>query len=110
MKDTTYFEMVKDILINHPDSREDDLLLYGFMMNALGHSMHTSFAEVWELIRKKELPPFDTARRLRSKVQELFPELASSKKATRARLARVPDYQEIAFTDKTFFKEDSAEA
>ena len=68
-------ELVKEILEKHPFARDDDYILYGYVMNECGYSMSISFLEVYELIKEKYLPAMITVWRARRKVMELYPEL-----------------------------------
>ncbi len=87
-------ELVKEILENHPFARDDDYILYGYVMNECGYSMGISFLEVSELIKEKYLPAMITVWRARRKVMELYPELRG--KSYKNRDAQQMEYVEFS--------------
>ena len=87
-------ELVKEILEKHPFARDDDYILYGYVMNEYGYSMNICFSEVSELIREKCLPAMITVWRARRKVMELYPELRG--KSYKNRDAKQMEYVEFS--------------
>ena len=87
-------ELVKEILEKHPFARDDDYILYGYVMNECGYSMGISFLDVSELIKEKYLPAMITVWRARRKVMELYPELRG--KSYKNRDAHHTDYAEFS--------------
>lgn len=89
-------ELVKDILKMYKNAREDDYVLYGFVLNAYNTSVKDSFWTIAQKVRKKELPSFETVSRARRKVQELHPELKGAIQNSRARLEKTKEFIEFA--------------
>lgn len=87
-------ELVKSILEKHQFARDDDYILYGYVMNEYGYSMNICFSEVSELIREKCLPAMITVWRARRKVMELYPELRG--KSYKNRDAQQMEYVEFS--------------
>lgn len=87
-------ELVKSILEKHPFSRDDDYILYGYVMNEYGYSVGTGFSEVAKLIKEKSLPAMITVWRARRKVMELYPELRG--KSYKNRDAQQMEYVEFS--------------
>ena len=92
MKDVT--EKVEGILIKHPKSRDDDWLLYGYLLNCEGHSVHTSFHSVYEMVKMGEFPSMETVGRIRRKVQETKPELRGTERKQKARKVEQEKFRE----------------
>ena len=95
LKKTT--KMVKTLLKNKPDLRENDDLLYlavCYLINA--EIPGISFHSVLISRKKLGLPSFETVRRTRQKVQATYPELRAEKKVKEARKAKETEYREYA--------------
>ena len=46
-------DIVEGILRRHPEARDDDFLLYAFVLNHYGHSKRTLFHGVrWQMLQK----------------------------------------------------------
>ena len=72
------------ILDQNPDARDsDDVLYYYICMQKLlekGYAVsHMNFSDVWLFLREYGIPPYETVRRARQKLQSKYPELRSSK-------------------------------
>ena len=91
----TLLEIVKEVLMNHKAARDDDMLLFEYVMNYHKISKNTSFDEVRRLIKVKELPTIESITICRRRVQEEIPELLSSEEVARLRRQRIPEYQAI---------------
>lgn len=87
-------ELVENTLRKYPNTRDNDMLLYEYVMNAYGYSRLTSFHRIKELIDSKFLPAFDTISRIRRKLQETDNSLKSSNKCKSGR-----DKREQLFKD-----------
>ena len=74
MKDLT--ETVKQVLTDHPDSRDDDFKVIGYVVKAMcPEAMKLTFGQVLWNHNKLDLPSFETVRRTRQKIQHDCPEL-----------------------------------
>lgn len=79
LKNTT--AIVKDLLINNPNTRNsDDYLYYKVCERIAPECINNKFWYV--LLNRKQygLPAFESVRRSRQKLQETYPELASNGK------------------------------
>lgn len=89
-------EMVKDILTVSPAARDDDFILYAYVLNRYGISKNITF---WDM-RAKELdgaiPSMESVGRARRKCQELYPALRASQPVAKGRAAQVEDYENFA--------------
>lgn len=72
-----FYTMVFEALQKNEEFRKDDLLLIKEVYSQiLGRDVSTlQFKTICTYIKTKKLPPFDTIRRARCKVQEEHPEL-----------------------------------
>lgn len=74
MKD--YKTIVETILKNHPDARDSDFRLYGWICaNFKPEVMDLPFKQVLWKHKELDLPSFDTIQRTRQKLQHDKPEL-----------------------------------
>lgn len=89
-------ELVRQILTKHKSSRDNDWLLYEYVMNYYGISAYTPFHDVKCKVENKELPSLETITRARRKVQEEFKELHSSELVAKVRGQEIPTYIDIA--------------
>lgn len=72
-------DLVKEILEQVPDTRNSDMLLYYMVcykknITTLGQP----FGYVIMNLKSLKLPPFESVRRSRQKIQSIYPELAGS--------------------------------
>lgn len=71
-------ELVKAILQNDPQTRNSDMLLYLKVCKIKNTTaLDLPFAAVITQLDKLNLPPFESVRRSRQKIQEEHPELAA---------------------------------
>lgn len=89
-------EIVKEILTEEPATRDDDYLLYSYILHKYGVPTQTSFSTIIVMIRKKRLPTLETVGRARRKAQELYPELRGTRKVQQARLEQTKDFIEFS--------------
>ena len=80
---TTVSALVQDILVNEPDSRNSDNLLFYLVCKKLladqGEDIETmGFGKLFLSLTGYGLPQFETVGRCRRKVQQEFPELQCS--------------------------------
>jgi hypothetical protein len=79
-------KLVKDILIKYPDTRNSDTVLYLKVCETLNLSAMTKpFCVVLSSLKTLSLPPFETVRRSRQKIQRKCPELAGTDEVEEAR-------------------------
>lgn len=82
----TITDIVKDILENSPEARNNDDLLYYKVCDRINPSfMNLSFRTVVLNRKKCSFPPFESFRRSRQKIQATYPELAGNGAVTRVR-------------------------
>lgn len=91
MKD--YLTIVESVLAEHPDARDDDFRLYGWVCKRMCPDvMDLSFKEVLWKSTKLGLPSYETVTRARRKAQETNPALRGKK--YKKRQERQADYIE----------------
>ena len=74
MKDLN--EIVKKILEEHPEARDDDFKVIGYVVKEMNPTaMKLNFGQVLWNHNKLNLPSFETIRRTRQKLQHDIPEL-----------------------------------
>ena len=74
MKDLS--ETVKKILEDHPEARDDDFKVIGYVVKEMSpDAMKLNFGQVLWNHNKLNLPSFETIRRTRQKLQHDIPEL-----------------------------------
>lgn len=84
--------MVKEILEQYPNTRNDDYLLYAYVLNKYGLSKNISFWEIREKVQNATIPSQESVGRARRKAQELYPELQASVSVENARLEMTGEY------------------
>lgn len=90
-------KIVKEILTNDSETRNDDDLLYLTLCNILAPGIaKNSFSTVFLFRRNMGLPSFETVRRSRQKIQATYPELKGTKRVRKARKAKEKEYREYA--------------
>ncbi len=101
-------KLVKGILEEKPETRDDDNLLWLEALRATvrdwkyGNKMcDLTLAYVLTSIHRLGLPPFGTVSRARRKLQEKYPELRGSEQARRKRAKREEVFLEYARNDTT---------
>lgn len=96
-KEATMAVMVKEILEAHPSARDNDYILYGFVLNKHNYSVKKiTFEELTKLTQANQLPTIESVGRSRRKVQELYKELAPSKAAKEAKNRREDDFKDLS--------------
>lgn len=91
---TEIFDLVKDILENHPTAKDNDFILYMFVLNKQNISCRdTSIYDITVMMQKKLVPSFCSVERARRKVQEQFPSLAPSRRAKEAKKSLCEEYK-----------------
>lgn len=74
MKDLN--ELVKRILADHKEARDDDFKVIGYVIKALNpEAMQLTFGQALWNHSKLDLPSFESIRRTRQKIQHDHPEL-----------------------------------
>lgn len=92
-------KLVKETLINHPDARNSDNYLYYVICHDILAKIGLNIDKLSltnALLNRKVfgLPPFETVRRTRQKLQEHHPELCGTDEVEEAR-----SYNEDAFRE-----------
>ena len=72
-------DLVKDILVRFPDTRDSDMYLYYKVVNELNpQAVSMPFGSVLLRLDELGLPCFETVRRTRQKIQAEHPDLKGS--------------------------------
>ena len=102
----TIEKKVREILIAHPESRDDDMKLYLLICQDSIAETHgranLSFEEVMTNYKELGCPRFESVRRTRQKIQATTPELRCTVSAQKRRNKGI-----AAYTDYALDKEDS---
>ena len=89
--------LVKSILETVPEARSSDMRLYYEVCNKINnHALDAPFGGVILRLDKLHLPPFESVRRSRQKVQQEYPGLAASPEVEIFRAANEEEYREFA--------------
>lgn len=89
--------LVKQILIEDEAARNSDMHLYLKVCQKLNPSaLAEPFWTVVSRLKKYNLPPFETVRRARQKIQAKCPELSASDEVEDARAELETEYREFA--------------
>ena len=79
-----YYGTVKQILIENPATRDDDMLLYGiFLAKFMIVHPDETFYEVMSTAKQRKIPSYESITRARRKVQEKEPHLQGKKRKQR---------------------------
>lgn len=79
-------ELVQRILLDYPDSRGSDDTLYKYVVEAINpDAASMPFCQVFLNRSEYGLPPYESVRRSRQKIQETYPMLRASKEVEEAR-------------------------
>lgn len=95
-------ELVKGILENDPETRDDDNLLWAqaireaAFINGCAYVLDWSIGSLMLNVRTLHLPTFETVSRARRKLQSKHPELRGTEKVTKARGEREKVFEEYA--------------
>ena len=88
-----YYSTVRQILIENPATRDDDMLLYGaFLAKFLIVAPTETFYEVCSTAKQRKIPSYESITRARRKVQENEPLLQGKKR--KARMEEEAKYHE----------------
>lgn len=83
----TIYETVRKILINTPEARDNDFLLYGRVFMACGfHPASQTVDDMFRAIQRRKVPPMESVTRLRRLAQRRHPELMGKRQKDRDRL------------------------
>ena len=88
--------MVKEILEQHPKTRDDDYLLYAFVLNKYGMSKDIGFWNIAVAVKEAKIPSQESVGRARRKAQELYPQLKATPDVEEARINKTGEYIEFA--------------
>lgn len=90
-------DIVKQVLQEIPETRNSDDLLYVNVCNRINPSVCQYQFHVVLMNRKAfNLPPFESVRRSRQKIQQHFPELAASETIEGFRVVKEEEYRDYA--------------
>lgn len=91
---------VTEILMEHPDARNDDMRLYLLVSQSCIYETHgigsVTFVDVMTNYKAFGIPCFESIRRARQKIQAKCPELGCSPEVRRARHRMERVYSEYA--------------
>lgn len=89
--------LVLDVLKEHPQSRNSDMLLYLKVCETINpEALKMPLCAVLPSLKEYGLPPFETVRRARQKIQAVLPYLGSNEKVASFRGEREKDFREFA--------------
>lgn len=88
------FDLVKSILENVPETRDDDFELIYEVAKEFGWG-GCAFGQALTLWRDRGCPSFESITRARRKVQELYPNLRASDKVAEAREEQRREYRDF---------------
>ena len=89
--------LVWDVLKEHPQSRNSDMLLYLKVCETINpEALKMPLCTVLPSLKEYGLPPFETVRRARQKIQAVLPYLGSNEKVASFRGEREKDFREFA--------------
>lgn len=97
----TITDLVTDILMTKPETRDSDNKLYYQVLKAVGRQNGVDI-DVMSLpnyllhMKDYKLPSIETVGRCRRKAIELYPELAGSKEVQNKRRANINEYKNYA--------------
>lgn len=106
MKLTNTAKLVKTILEEHPETRDDDYLLWLIAIkrvvkeNGLPDISRMTFEEYIAAAKYSQLPHFETVGRARRKLQEHYPSLRATEETRAARAELEKEYREFARQDE----------
>lgn len=94
-------ELVREILISFPEARNSDNYLYYKVLSIIGKRNgvdieNMSVTKFFLNIKDYHVPPFETVRRTRQKIQRSFPELAGTSQVEALRAIREEAFREYA--------------
>ena len=89
--------LVKTILEENPKTRDSDMLLYHEVCRRKNRNvLEVPFGGVILMLDKFHLPPFESVRRSRQKIQEEFSHLAASDEVKMYRDENEEEYRDFA--------------
>lgn len=94
MEKVKTFDLVKSILENDPNTRDDDFELIWYVAREfeLTRCTFTNTIVEW---RKRKLPSFEAITRARRKVQELNPSLRATERVAEIRAEQETEYHDF---------------
>ena len=79
-----YYNTVRQILIENPATRDDDMLLFGaFLAKFMIVGVDETFYHVMQTAKTRDIPSYESITRARRKVQEQEPLLQGEKRKQR---------------------------
>lgn len=90
-------DLVKKILIEHPETRSDNNLLYlKVCQEKNSHFLGLPFSVVMMHMEECGFPPFESVFRARRKIQKAFPELAADETTEYFRELKEEEFKKYA--------------
>lgn len=99
MEKNKTFDLVKSILENDPDTRDDDFALIYEVAKRFGMEK-CSFGYALALWKTNKMPSFEGITRARRKVQELNPSLCSEERIAEMRRKQEREYHDFYLANK----------
>ena len=92
-----YYNLVKQALVENPEARDDDMLLYAMIIAKSDMvKPYEAFYYVLQSAKERKLPSYESVTRARRKVQEQEPELRGTMR--RRRLQEEEEYHDYYST------------
>jgi len=89
--------LVLDVLKEHPTTRNSDMLLYLKVCEICNpEALKKPLCDVLPSLKEYGLPPFETVRRARQKLQAVFPYLGSNDRVQAFREEKEKEFREFA--------------
>ena len=90
-------QKVEFLLRNYPDTRNSDAVLYARLCEMLNPVVRqVPFSIVMRYMHEYGIPPAESVRRARQKLQAKYPELAASERVSAGRFLNEEVYREYA--------------
>lgn len=68
-------DIVKDVLVKHPNTRDDDFVLYAWVLYHKGINLNQSLRDFLATASKSDAPAFATITKCRRTLQGIYPQL-----------------------------------
>ena len=102
------YDLIKELLTDYPELRDSDKKLMWRVWNELGFILRDGREWIPDFINKDDFmkaPSTETIRRCRQKIQELHPELRSSKEVQKMKDKKEASKSTFVYRDEVSFSE-----
>lgn len=81
--------IVQHVLEKHPKARDDDFVLYGFVLYYMGYNIDQSLRHFLGTAKQTDAPAFATVTKCRRTLQGIYPELMGKSQEERNEMQMV---------------------